>query len=261
MFSIANLFVCLFVTEISMHIFFNIHSGIGTALLAAGGGLAGGALLGAALSRPSEEKTIIIHQGEATAAPVAPVAAAPAPAAPVVPAAPVAPAAVPAYPAAVPAAPVESAPTPVPAIPGPFSPMPESMSQVPPTTNSTSPDASAPLAPLEPLPVAADNASLSAPLAPLAPLPVVANPCQPDQNGMVPVSCITPSSLAITAAPPLIHSSASESSQPPQLNADLTAMAGNSTNTTNPGRNAATTICVLHVSIYSALALIIAKFL
>lgn len=274
---------------------------VGTALLAGGAGLAGGALLSSAL-RPDDPKTVVIHQEAASpAASVAPVAAAPA--APAAAPAEAAPAPAPAAPAApgkyhkksclhvrtkfgngtnlicllpfiapAPAvadrAAVDPTQQPSTVLPGPYSPPPPvdnnaaaAVPQVPlaplaPLQDNTS-------APLAPLPEATATVPLaplpdaSAPLPPSPPLPIQANPCQPDANGMVPVSCIQPSPLAITAAPPLIHSSASE--PPVTMSSDLRANTTN--NTTTPGRSAATTFCIFNVTVYSVLALILAKLL
>lgn len=148
--------------------------GVGSALqTAAIAGIGGLALYGAL--KPSEEKTIIIHEGQTGAPPAAvpasPPGAAPAPVAPVAPVAqpavPAVPAAVPAVPAAVPAAPAPGVfVTPVPAIEG---------------------ASSIPLAPLAPLPQ--DPAQPSIPLAPLpeqtSTVPLAA---LPDQSTVIPVS-------------------------------------------------------------------------
>lgn len=248
----------------------------GTALIAGVGGLA---LYGAL--KPSEEKTVIIHQGETAAAPAAapapaaPVAVAPAPA-PAVPVAaapaPVVPAVVPETPA-VPVAPVVPAPVAVapvaavvpvetanvmPAVnPGvPFAPVVASVGNGT-ADQPQSPDSvpQVPLAPLLPTPVPND----AQPSVPLAPLPVMVNPCQPDQNGHIPPGCISSAPLAASTSPPLIHNSVVDPAHP---NTDLT-LANNATvpnNSSTSPKSSANNMCIFHLSVYSALALLLIKF-
>lgn len=236
-------------------------SGLQTALLAGVGGLA---LYGAL--KPSEEKTIIIHQGDqSTQAPAA--AAIPA----VAPAVNPAPAVAVANPAPVAAvanpAPVGSVVNPAPVAPAaipqvPLAPIPDS-TPVPMAADAAQ-MASANPVPLAPMPPATNDNSTLVPLAPLpdasnvplAPLPVMVNPCQPDQNGTIPLNCSAPVPQAVagTEAPPLIHHTAAASIFANNTN--------NTTNTTIPdGRGTASTICLFHASIYSILVLVLGNLL
>lgn len=234
-----------------------IGSGLQTAAIAGIGGLA---LYGAL--KPSEEKTIIIHDGGQTAAPAAvpaaPPNAAPLPAAPAVQTAapaPIAPAVQPAIPAEQPA-------------PAPAQPNPPAVFVTPVPSTDVVSSSSVPLAPLPqqtPVPLAPlpQDVSTSVPLAPmpqdnqqsvpLAPLP--------DQSTVVPLAPLNVTGVAEITT---ISTRLSSPEMATGLQSAAVPFSPNNTHTNgeaahSPLKGSASNVIVFNMSFYACIAIALAK--